>query len=122
MLLVDLSNEMSTLLTLIVDVPLLQLETPLVLRISDASTDGRSKQDVKATRVGLHMVVDCLANERVYGAVVTPAENALFKYVDMFHRLYFPVGDRPNFQRGVGFEANGFNERSGEYSEDRRGA
>ena len=57
MLLVERSKEMATLLTFMVDVPLLQSDTPLVFKISVASTDGRSASEAKATTEDVHMFV-----------------------------------------------------------------
>lgn len=52
-------NAMSTLLTLMVDVPLLQLEKPLVFKMSPASTDGRMARAARAAPDVLHMSVLC---------------------------------------------------------------
>lgn len=57
MLLEDRSKEISTLFTLMVDVPLLQSDTPLVLRISVASTDGSKARQARLIADVLHIFV-----------------------------------------------------------------
>jgi hypothetical protein len=59
-----------------VDVPLLQSDTPLVFKISVASTDGRRATEAKATTEDLHMSASLLVYHRTLSRAVERRSSA----------------------------------------------
>jgi hypothetical protein len=76
-----------------VDVPLLQSDTPLVFKISVASTDGRRATEAKATTEDLHMSASLVYHRTLSRAVERRSSASRVEGLPQVPLLRFPADD-----------------------------